>query len=137
MNHAVTYVIGHKNPDTDTICSAIAYARLKEILTGRRFVPKRAGQLNGETRYVLRRFGVKSPGYLDTLEPRVSDIQIQETGSLAPELTLKEAWEQMLAQGADTQPVVVDGAVRGMVSAGDIACFYLAEQNLRALSASG
>ncbi|MCD8147184.1 MAG: putative manganese-dependent inorganic diphosphatase [Clostridiales bacterium] len=137
MNHAVTYVIGHKNPDTDTICSAIAYARLKEILTGRRFVPKRAGQLNGETRYVLRRFGVKSPGYLDTLEPRVSEIQIQETGSLTPELTLKEAWEQMQAQGADTQPVVVDGAVRGMVSAGDIACFYLAEQNLRALSASG
>ena len=58
------YVVGHKNPDTDSICSAIVYAALKTKLTGREYEPRRAGQLNEETQYVLERFGVKVPKLL-------------------------------------------------------------------------
>lgn len=137
LTHPVTYVIGHKNPDTDSICSAIAYARLKERLTGQPFRPKRAGQLNEETRYVLRRFGVEAPGFVDTLEPRVADLPLRETGSLRPDMTLKQAWEEMQAREWDSLPVVADGQVQGMVASGDIACAYMAGQDLHALSASG
>ena len=55
------YVIGHKNPDTDSICSAIAYANLKREMTGREYTAKRAGQINEETQYVLHKFHVDAP----------------------------------------------------------------------------
>ena len=58
------YIIGHKNPDTDSICSAIAYADIKNRTSSRRYVAKRAGQINEETEFVLNRFGVETPGYL-------------------------------------------------------------------------
>ena len=59
------FVIGHKNPDTDSICSAIAYADIKNRTTqNKKYIPKRAGQINEETRYVLNRFGVQPPAYL-------------------------------------------------------------------------
>ena len=52
------YVIGHKNPDTDSVCSAICYARLKEKITGQHYVAKRAGHLNEETQYVMDKLGI-------------------------------------------------------------------------------
>ena len=61
------YVVGHKNPDTDSICSAIAYAALKSKITGKVYEPRRAGQLNEETQYVLERFQVKTPRLLSDL----------------------------------------------------------------------
>ena len=59
-----TIVIGHKNPDTDSICSAIAYANLKRALTGKVYQPGRAGQINEETRFVLDYFGAKEPNFV-------------------------------------------------------------------------
>ena len=56
------YVVGHKNPDTDSVCSAIAYAELKRRVTGDEYVARRAGQINEETHYVLKKFGVDVPG---------------------------------------------------------------------------
>ena len=56
------YVVGHKNPDTDSICSAIAYAELKKKLTGDQYVAKRAGQVNEETQYILSKFRCESTG---------------------------------------------------------------------------
>ena len=62
-NQEKIFVIGHKNPDTDSICSAIAYCDIKNRTSQKqRFVPKRAGQINEETEYVLSRFGVQPPG---------------------------------------------------------------------------
>ena len=58
------WVVGHKNPDTDSICAAIAYANLKNQADGNRYEAKRAGELNEETKYVLDTFGVKSPGLI-------------------------------------------------------------------------
>ncbi|MBR2779606.1 MAG: putative manganese-dependent inorganic diphosphatase [Firmicutes bacterium] len=60
------YVIGHKNPDTDSICSAIGYAAFKSALTGEEFVPARAGELNPETTFVLKRFGAEAPVFLES-----------------------------------------------------------------------
>ena len=71
-------VIGHKNPDTDSVCSALAYARLKTQITGEEYIAKRAGHLNEETQYVLDKFGVKAPEYLKDVSTQVKDIEIHE-----------------------------------------------------------
>ena len=71
------YVVGHKNPDTDSICSAIAYANLKKQLTGSEYVARRAGQINEETHYVLNRFKVDPPDLLSNVKLQVKDIDIQ------------------------------------------------------------
>ena len=69
------FVIGHKNPDTDSICSAIAYADIKNRTTqNKKYIPKRAGQINEETRYVLNRFGVQPPAYLGNIGTQVKDM---------------------------------------------------------------
>ena len=74
------YIIGHKNPDTDSICSAIAYADIKNRLnSGKKYAAKRAGQINEETEYVLKRFGVEAPGYLSDVGTQVKDMEIRET----------------------------------------------------------
>ena len=69
------YVIGHKNPDTDSICSAIAYAALKTKLTNSPYEARRAGQLNEETQYVLERFGVKVPKLISDLREQIKDVE--------------------------------------------------------------
>ena len=62
------YILGHRNPDTDSICSAIAYADLKNRENdGNRYVAARAGQISPETDYVLRRFGMRQPVYLNNI----------------------------------------------------------------------
>ena len=74
------YVIGHKNPDTDSICSAIAYADIKNRTDNKsRYVAKRAGQLNEETEYILKRFHVETPGYIADVGTQVKDMEIRET----------------------------------------------------------
>ena len=77
MQERPVIVIGHKNPDTDSICSAIAYARLKEIVTDKPHQPRAAGHINGETRYVLQRFGVEGSRYLDTAAPLLRGLELQ------------------------------------------------------------
>ena len=92
---STVYVIGHTNPDTDSICSAIAYAALKRKLTGERYSARRAGQMNSETRFVLKRFGVMPPAYLPDVRPQVRDIEIRKVEGVDREISLKRAWEQM------------------------------------------
>ena len=77
-----TIVIGHKNPDTDSICSAICYANLKRILTGEKFTPARAGHVNSETQYVLDYFGVEAPKLIENVRTQVKDIEIRETAGV-------------------------------------------------------
>ena len=71
------YVVGHKNPDTDSICTAIAYANLKTKITGETYEPRRAGQLNEETQYVLEHFGVKVPLLLSDLREQIKNVILQ------------------------------------------------------------
>ena len=88
-------VVGHMNPDTDSICSAIAYANLKETLTGNHYQASRAGTVNPETQYVLNYFGVKAPEYLDDVRQRVKDIEIKQLDGLTENVSMKKAWEYM------------------------------------------
>ena len=92
-------VIGHKSPDTDSICSAIAYAELKRKLTGQRYVPKRAGEINKETAFALSYFGAQEPEYLSDIRTRVSDMEIKQTPSVEAKISIKQAYSLMKEYG--------------------------------------
>lgn len=122
----VTYVIGHINPDTDSICSAIAYAELKRIITGKRYIAKRAGQINSESRFVLERFKMNPPGYLSDVRTQVKDIEIREVQGVKSNISIKKAWKYMGENNAVTLPIVKDdGKLEGLITVGDIAKSYM------------
>ena len=104
------FVIGHKNPDTDSICSAIAYADIKNRTTqSKRYIPKRAGQINEETRYVLNRFGVQPPAYLGNIGTQVKDMDIRLSPQADVSLPIRDK----------------EGCLEGLVTIGDIAKTYM------------
>ena len=99
-------VIGHKNPDTDSICSAICYADLKNKITGTdNYVPKRAGHLNEETHFVLNRFGVEAPEYIKDVRPQVMNIEIRHTEGINSEISVRNAWKLMDSLNVVTLPI--------------------------------
>ena len=119
------YVIGHKNPDTDSICSAIAYADLRQKVTGQVHEAKRAGHVNDETAYVLERFGVEAPKLLTDVRLQVRDLDIHEMQGLKPNASIRDTWERMRQEQAKTLPIVKDDELVGVVSTGDIAKSYM------------
>jgi len=133
-----TIVIGHKNPDTDSICSAICYAALKRRLTGEDYIPCRAGEINNETAFVLDYFGVEKPQLVESLEPRVSDVQYRHVEGISSDLSLKRAWEHMRDQKIQTVPILSKrGKIRGILTLGDEARYALEDQDPRSLSKAG
>lgn len=125
VNKRKVYVVGHKNPDTDSICSAIAYARLKTIVTGEDHTPRRAGQLNEETQYVLERFNVKVPALLSDLRVQVKDVELRKIEGLSGSVSIKTAWARMKELNIKTLPVTRDGKLEGLITIGDIATSYM------------
>lgn len=120
------WVIGHKNPDTDSICSAIAYADLQNHIGKIKYEPKRAGNLNGETKYVLRKFKVKSPAYVDDVRTQVKDIAFRRTVGVSSGISLKKAWELMSTGKIVTLPVTDErNHLIGLIVNGDIAKSYM------------
>ncbi len=119
------YVIGHNNPDTDSICSAIAYADLRQKVTGQVHEAKRAGHVNDETAYVLDRFGVEAPKLLTDVRLQVRDLDIHEMPGLKPNASIRDTWERMRQEQAKTLPIVKDDELVGVVSTGDIAKSYM------------
>ena len=121
-----TIVIGHKNPDTDSICSALCYARLKSQVTGNEYVPARAGHINSETRYVLDYFQAQEPEYVETVKTQVRDIEIREMKGVDRNISLKRAWNLMQEVNAVTLPAVSDnGVLEGLITVGDITKTYM------------
>ncbi|MHB8124990.1 MAG: putative manganese-dependent inorganic diphosphatase [Desulfitobacteriaceae bacterium] len=120
------HVVGHKNPDTDSICSAIAFARLKERLGIEHVVSYRAGKLNRETEFVLDYFSVPVPEYLPDLHIRVNDLLTGGVPTVHPGTSLQEAWLALKEKAQKTLPVV-DKANRmlGMITIDDIAETYI------------
>ena len=90
-----TIVIGHKNPDTDSICSAICYAKMKQKLTGMEYEPCRAGHVNAETQFVLDYFGIEPPRLVENVKTQVKDIEIRRTQGVDRNISLKKAWNLM------------------------------------------
>jgi manganese-dependent inorganic pyrophosphatase len=119
------YVVGHKNPDTDSICSAIAYANLKRELTGGDYVARRAGQINEETNYVLKKFGVTPPPLLENVKLQVKDMDIQHIEGVDPNVSIRETWQLMRKCGHKTIPILKDEELLGVISTGDIATSYM------------
>ena len=130
-----TIVIGHKNPDTDSICSAICYAYLKHRLTGEEYDPCRAGEVNGETKYVLNKFCVPAPRYVESLEPTVADVPFRRIEGIDASISLKRAWEHMRDENVQTVPILnMRRRIKGILTLGDQARFYMEDQEPDALS---
>ncbi|MFR2482182.1 MAG: putative manganese-dependent inorganic diphosphatase [Hungatella sp.] len=121
-----TIVIGHKNPDTDSICSAICYANLKRCVTGENYQPGRAGAVNEETQFVLKHFNVEAPEIIENVKTQVRDIEIRETAGVKKNLSLKKAWNIMQEANVVTIPAVTEeGLLEGLITVGDIAKSYM------------
>jgi manganese-dependent inorganic pyrophosphatase len=126
MEQKPVFVIGHRNPDTDSICSAIAYANLKTKTTGREHIPARAGHLNEETQYVLDYFKVAVPVYLRDVSQQVKDIEIRKTEGVSQDISLKKAWTLMKEAGVVTLPVTnQENELEGLITIGDITKSYM------------
>ena len=133
------YVVGHKNPDTDSICSAIAYANLKNILNKdeeQMYVAARAGAMNPETEYVLKKFLADSPVYISDVMTQVRDMEIRETKGVPGSLSLKRAWEMMNDQGVFTLPITENDELQGLITVSDIATAYMDVYDNKILSTS-
>ena len=138
MNYQETnsvWIIGHKNPDADSICAAIAYAALKNQTDREQYVPKRAGSMNGETQYVLDYFGVEAPEEVSDVGAQVKDINIRRTAGVREGITLKKAWELMQTERVVTLPIVNESRkLVGLISNNDIAMCYMEVSNQESLS---
>ncbi len=128
------YIIGHKNPDTDSICSALAYAYLKNHLEGGGYIAARAGQLNQETQYVLNFFQAEAPVYVADVMTQVKDIEIRKTAGVRGNLSLKQAWNLMRELGVVTLPVTHERKLEGLITIGDIATSYMDVYDSKILS---
>ena len=121
-----TMVIGQRNPDTDSICSAICYANLKQAVTGEEYMPARAGHVNGETQFVLDYFGAEEPQLVEDVRTQVRDIEIRKTKGVADNISLKRAWNIMQENNVVTIPSVrEDGTLEGLITVGDITKTYM------------
>jgi len=120
-------VIGHKNPDTDSICSAIAYAELKNRLENTDlYVPRRAGAINAETRFVLKHFKVDVPELVEDVGTQVKDIEIREIDGVEGSISLKKAYTLMKEKNVVTLPITTpEGYLEGLITIGDIATSYM------------
>ena len=121
------WVVGHKNPDTDSICAAISYAYLKNQSGDKKtYVAKRAGAVNEETRYVLERFGVEEPPLVTYAGAQIKDINIRKTAGVSNQISLKRAWELMKKLEVVTLPVTNQfGKLEGVIVTKDIATSYM------------
>lgn len=124
-------IIGHKNPDTDSICSAIAYAWLKNEIEkknggSRHYIPRRAGQISSETAFVLNTFNKEVPSYINDVRSQVSDASLDESVSVSKDMSLKNAWKILTERHLATLPVVNGrNHLEGLITLGDIAKSFM------------
>ena len=115
-------VIGHRNPDTDSICSAIAYAELKNKTSSLVCEPRRAGRMNQETEFVLKKFGVTPPRMCTDVNPKIRDVDFREMPGINGSTSLRKAWEIMRDKQIDTLPITDAGnELLGLITVKDIA----------------
>ncbi|QGU95107.1 putative manganese-dependent inorganic diphosphatase [Clostridium bovifaecis] len=122
----VIYITGHKNPDTDSICSALAYAEFKNKSAGLDAIPIRIGDVSRETQFVLDYFGVKKPRFVESLKAQVKDLDMDKVAPVYPETSLKTAWTLMKKNNVKTLPVVDNNdAFIGIVSLSNLTAAYM------------
>ena len=122
----LVYVSGHRNPDTDSICSAIAYSYLLNATNKYNAVPVRLGEINRETEYVLKRFGVEHPVLLKTVKQKVEDLNYDKVTVFSKDLTLKTAWFLLKQQNLKSAPILDEhGQLLGFLSTSNIIEGYM------------
>ena len=135
----VIYITGHKNPDSDSICAALAYAEFKNKTQDTPAIPVRLGNVSQETQYILDYFGVEAPQFLETVKLKVEDLEMDKIAPLAPEVSLKMAWNIMRDKNLKSIPVA-DGNnhLLGMLSTSNITATYMDiwDSNILAKSAT-
>ena len=119
------YVTGHRNPDTDSIVSAMAYAALQNAIGERDYVPARLGHISDETQLVLDRFGFEPPMRIQTMRTQVRDLDYDTPPALGCAVTLGRAWDALQSdRSIPAIPVVHDdGTLYGMLSPAEIAAY--------------
>lgn len=134
MEEKKVWVVGHRNPDTDSICAAITYAYLKNKVEEREaegsvhtlYIPKRAGKINAETSFVLDYFNQKAPELVEDAGTQIRDITIRRTEGVSSRISMKKAWEMMKIRKVVTLPVVGShNKLEGLIVTGDIATSYM------------
>ena len=122
------YVTGHRNPDTDSIVAAMAYAALRNAVGDREYVAARLGQLSDETRGVLERFGFDAPVLVKNMRTQVQDLDFDTPPILNQAVTVDRAWSAMEDdRHVSAIPITDDeGKLVGMLTPGDVA-----EYNMR------
>ena len=120
------YVTGHRNPDTDSIVAAMAYANLRQALGDREYTAVRIGSVNDETLNMLQRFGFEPPKYIKNMRTQVCDLDFDHPPELHRSVPLELAWQSMRDGEVATIPILNDdGTLYGILSAGDVASYDL------------
>ncbi len=131
-------VVGHKNPDTDSICSALSYAWLKNQIDkdgDYNYVACRAGQVSPETQFVLDRFDIEAPLYLDNIGTRVKDMEIRQVPGVNSDISVRKAWTLMREQNVFTLPITdEENHLNGLITVNDIAKSYMEEYDAAIVS---
>lgn len=128
------YAIGHRNPDTDSICAAICYAHLKTE-AGMNVIPARTGPINKETAFALKYFNAQAPMLLTDVYPRVADVITDDDVVINEKQNLRELAQIMRTDGVKSIPVVNDARdLVGMVSVGDVARRYFEDIEMQSFA---
>ena len=136
-NHAIK-IIGHRNPDTDSVCAAIAYSRLKnKIDPEHAYKPCRAGALNRETDFVLERFQAPAPELYADVRPQIRDVDFRRIPGVDGEMSLRRVWMAMRDENIDTLCVVDGDNLKGMITVKDIATANMNSLDTRILADAG
>lgn len=131
-------IIGHKNPDTDSICSAIAYAHLKNITSDKKYEARRAGEINQETAFVLEKFNMKPPRICLDVHAKVRDIDIRYIDGVDGQMTLRRAWETMRDQDITTLPITTqENKLEGLITLKRLAMANMDSLDPHAVSNAG
>lgn len=136
MENDFVYIVGHKNPDTDSICSVIAYSELKKK-TGFNTIPMRLGKVNRETEFVLEYFDIQVPELLETVRTQISDLDIDIVNPVTPDISIKTAWNIMKKKNVKTLPVVDENErLLGVVTLSDLTNKYMDALDNNSIAAS-
>lgn len=120
------YITGHINPDTDSVCAAIAYAYLKERLSPIQAIPLRLGELNQETKFVLDYFGVEAPEFMESMKPQVKDLEMDNAYCVSENISLKKALNLLQDNHLNSLPVIDDHEdLIGIISLSNITQSYM------------
>lgn len=122
----LVYVTGHKNPDSDSICSAFSYSEFKKKTTNLPVIPVRLGNVSQETKFILDYFGVEAPQLLETVKLKVEDLEIDNIEPVLPELSLKNAWNIMRDNHLKSLPVVGENKrLKGILSISNLTSSFM------------